>query len=388
LQKNIQMKILSLSYKDKALKWSLEQADFDKLTLLVGASGVGKTQILKSIMRLKSVADGKSISGIKWDINFVTLDGKTYEWEGEFENKGDLDFSDDEDDDIKRNKPSIINEQLKVNSKIVVSRDKESIIFNGSSTVKLPNQQSVLYLLKEEDLIKPAFDGFNKIIYSDQTDSTREAFRIKFSDTQKLLKKHKTLESIRESAEDIRIKLFLSYKNSFKTFQQIRDRYIDIFPQVEDIKVEPLDYEDEVDLPFFFKEYPFIQIKERGVEKWIKQEYISSGMFRSLIHISEIYLCSEGSVFLIDEFENSLGINCINELTSDILASKRQTQFILTSHHPYIINNIGFSNWKLVTRTKGVVKTHNPYEYNIGKSKHDAFMQLIQLEQYQTGAEI
>lgn len=111
-------------------------------------------------------------------------------------------------------------------------------------------------------------------------------------------------------------------------------------------------------------------------------------MFRSLIHISEIYLCSEGSVFLIDEFENSLGINCINELTSDILSSKRQIQFVLTSHHPYIINNIDHSNWKVVTRSKGVVSTHNSEKYNIGKSKHDAFMQLVQLDQYQTGIEI
>ena len=70
------MKILNLTYEDKALKWSLEKANFEKLTLLVGASGVGKTQILNSIMKLKAIADGKSISGIKWNIEFVTLERK------------------------------------------------------------------------------------------------------------------------------------------------------------------------------------------------------------------------------------------------------------------------------------------------------------------------
>lgn len=380
------MKVLNLTYEDKALKWSLKKADFDNLTLLVGASGVGKTQILKSIMRLKLIANGKSMSGIKWNILFETLDKLKFEWSGEFENKGDIDFTDD--DEIKRNRPSIIREKLLLNNKTIVVREKDSIIFNDTKTVKLPNQQSIIYLLKEEEIIKPAFEGFSKIMYSDQTDSTREALRIKFSDTQKLLKKHKSLKSIQESTEDIRIKLFLAYKNSLKTFITIKERYIDIFPQVEDVKVEPLNYEAESDIPFFLKEYPFIQIKEIGVDKWIRQENISSGMFRSLIHISEIYLCSEGSVFLIDEFENSLGINCINELTNDILSSKRQIQFILTSHHPYIINNIDYSNWKLVTRTKGAVNTHSPEKYNIGKSKHDAFMQLIQLEEYQTGLEV
>lgn len=240
--------------------------------------------------------------------------------------------------------------------------------------------------MKEEDLIQPAFEGFGKILFSDHTDSTKEAYRIKFSDTQKLLKSLKTISQIQEAKEDIRIKLFLAYKNIPEIFEIIKERYIDIFPQVEDIKVEPLSMDNE-DLPMFFKEYPFIQIKEKGIENWIKQDNISSGMFRSLVHISEIYLCSEGSVFLIDEFENSLGINCINELTYDILSSKRKTQFIITSHHPYIINNVNYTNWKLVTRTKGVVKTHKPEKFNIGKSKHDAFMQLAQLEQYQTGLE-
>jgi len=110
-------------------------------------------------------------------------------------------------------------------------------------------------------------------------------------------------------------------------------------------------------------------------------------MFRSLIHIGELYLSPEGTVFLIDEFENSLGINCIDELTADILQSKRQLQFILTSHHPYIINSINFSNWKLVTRNASVVKTHDITKFNFGKSKHDAFMQLLQLDEYQTGSE-
>jgi hypothetical protein len=380
------MRIANLTYRDNALKWELEKAEFESLTLLVGASGVGKTQILKSILNLKSVANGKSISGIYWEITFETLNGNTYEWKGEFENKGDIDFSDDEDEELKRHKPSIQFEKLYLNGNIVIDRNNNEIVFNGNKTVKLPNQQSVIYLLKEEELIKPAFEGFGKILFSDQTDSTREAYRIKFSDTQKLLKSVKTISQIQEAKEDIRIKLFLAYKNVPDIFETIRERYIDIFPQVEDIKVEPLDIDDE-DLPIFFKEYPFIQIKEKGIEKWIKQHNISSGMFRSLIHISEIYLCSEGSVFLIDEFENSLGINCINELTNDILSSKRKTQFIITSHHPYIINNVDYTNWKLVTRTKGVVKTHKPEKFNIGKSKHDAFMQLIQLEQYQTGLE-
>jgi hypothetical protein len=68
-------------------------------------------------------------------------------------------------------------------------------------------------------------------------------------DTKKLLSLNNTLDKIQESKEDIRIKLYLTYKNVPKIFETIKQRYIDIFPQVEDIKVEPIDYEDD-DLPF------------------------------------------------------------------------------------------------------------------------------------------
>lgn len=380
------MKIEKLKYQDTALQWSLNETFFNKLTLLVGASGVGKTQILNSILRLKEIADGKSISGINWEITFTTLNKDEYIWSGEFENKGDVDFSNDDDNEFTRNKPLMIFEKIQRNGTIIVDRENDKLLFKGEQTVRLPQQQSTLYLLKEEELIKPAYEGFRKIIFSDQSDSQREPYRIRFVETKKLEKSLSSIEKIRESKEDIRIKLFLTYKNVPEVFEKIKNRYFNIFPQIEDIKVEPIENEND-GFPFFFREYPFIQVKEKEVTTWIKQQNISSGMFRSLIHISEIYLCSEGSVFLIDEFENSLGINCINEITSDILSSQRQLQFILTSHHPYIINNIHFDNWKLVTRNKGVVKTHNAKDFNLGDSKHDTFMQLIQLDQYQTGKE-
>ena len=76
------MKILSLSYTDNALVWSLEKIVFENLTLLVGASGVGKTQILNSILKLKEIANGESVSGVEWEIEFETLDKHIFRWTG------------------------------------------------------------------------------------------------------------------------------------------------------------------------------------------------------------------------------------------------------------------------------------------------------------------
>lgn len=378
------MKINKFFFHDKTLAWSLNGISFDRLTLLVGASGVGKTEILKAILSLKQIAYGESISGVKWTVDFETVTGQNYVWEGEYENKGLQSFVVEQDDELKKNKPKILKERLLLNRKLLINRTPNGTIFQGKKTLKFSPQQSIISILKEEDLIKPAYQGFKKLISSDQSESQREPFRVSIFNAFKLVKKYNSLKKIQESDEDIRIKLYLVSKSDQKTFSKIKDRFSEIFPQVEDLKIEPLDMSDE-ELPSFFKDYPFIQMKEIGVPNWIQQGKISSGMFRTLIHISEMYLCPEGTVFLIDEFENSLGINCIDELTNDIIKSSRQIQFIITSHHPYIINNIDFSSWKLVTRTSGIVKATPMDKFISGKSKHDKFMQLIQLNQYETG---
>ena len=41
-------------------------------------------------------------------------------------------------------------------------------------------------------------------------------------------------------------------------------------------------------------------------------------------------------------------------------------QFILPSHHPYIINGIGMEYWKVVSRTGGVISTKNADEFKLG----------------------
>ncbi len=78
------MKIKSLQYVNNALEWKLEHVEFKHKTLLVGASGVGKTQILKAIMDLRQIASGSSVNGVAWVIEFSTLDGSNYRWEGAF----------------------------------------------------------------------------------------------------------------------------------------------------------------------------------------------------------------------------------------------------------------------------------------------------------------
>jgi hypothetical protein len=379
------MKINSFSYNNSEYNWKLQETTFDKLSLLVGASGVGKTQVLRSIVNLKRISNGKSFNGVKWNIQFETIDNSLYNWEGAFNYLGKNWFF-DEDDEDDTSKAEIRYEKIFMNKDLLIDRKDGKILFKGSETVKLSKFESVVSLLKEEEEIKKIHLGFKRIRFSDFTDSNRLTYAIKIFDSKKILNKYNSIDQIRNSDESTIIKLYLTYKNANFLFSEILDRYIDIFPQVEDIKIEPLDFTQD-DIPIVLKEFPVLQMKEYGVKNWIPQSRISSGMFRTLMHLSDMYLCPEGSVFLIDEFENSLGVNCINEVTDEILSSPRKTQYIITSHHPYIINRIPMNLWKLVTRTFGKVNIHSINKYKIGNSSHEAFMQLIQLEEFITGME-
>ena len=162
-------------------------------------------------------------------------------------------------------------------------------------------------------------------------------------------------------------------------FEAIKEDFIEVFNQVEDIRLITEEKNNsKIDI--------ILQIKEKGTN-WISMNQISLGMFKTLVHIAEMRLLTDGSVILIDEFENSLGINCIDVVTDILTQSDIDLQFIITSHHPYIINRISMDNWKIVTRKSSVVKIRDAKEFNLGKSKHKAFKQLINLEAFRDGVE-
>ncbi len=373
------MKLLSIKYKDTEQEWSYEKINFFDLTLLVGVSGVGKTQILRSIQVLKHIANGSSKNGIKWEIKFKTLQGITCFWEGEFENikpKYELLF----DISNKDNKPKIIYERIRIGQEVIVDRLNNKFLFNGTEMPKLTSTESAINILKEEDLIRDIYQSFKLIIYRDHTE--KEGLTFRRSSIEKLKEKFKNLKEIKESNLGTFYKFFLISEVEKTVFEKIKSRFIDVFPQIENIKIEPIKGSE---LTNYFFEVPFIQIKESGVNKWIPHNRMSSGMLRTLLHIAEIYLCNEGTVILIDEFENSLGLNCIDVLTEDLIYDSNNIQFIATSHHPYIINKIPYDYWKIVTRKGGAIKTFDAKEFDFGKSHHDKFLSLINHPFYKNG---
>ncbi|MGB1251604.1 MAG: AAA family ATPase [Candidatus Promineifilaceae bacterium] len=368
------MQILSLEYEDKLRRWKLEQMDFRLLTLIVGASGVGKTQVLQAVGYLKLIASGASFSGVKWNVKFQTLSGVIFRWYGEFST----------DADIKNgnvNASRIIEEGLHSNGQRVIERENGVILFNNEQTITLPHERSVLDMLRENPVVSDAYTALGQIRFT-QSNNWKMPSGLLFGPGPAFnLDQYNSLEEVQSSNESLLAKLYLLNRTEPDLFSQWRSQCKSVFPFIEDIRVKADRYQEGegVDVT--------VEIKEYGVDQWISEYHLSSGMHRTLLQIAELYLIPSGSLILIDEFENSLGVNCIDEVMDLILGSQK-LQFIITSHHPYIINGISSANWKMLTRSGGVVKAHDVEDLGFGKSKHQAFMQLINLDEFSEGVNV
>ena len=230
------MRIQTFFFTDKTMGWELQPLSLDQLTLLVGASGVGKTRILRSILDVRRIAKGASINGVSWYIEFLTTGGRKYRWEGAFEDKG---FSAENifgfDDEDEKEKPKIESERVYINDELVIERNTDGIFFNGTKTVKLSKNESAVFLLREEEQIQEACQEFDKVIFDD---NTSEIGRIAFDDeVEEKLEKYRSIKTIRDSSEDVKLKLYFTYKNQKEYFEDISQSFTDVFPYVEEIKI-------------------------------------------------------------------------------------------------------------------------------------------------------
>lgn len=385
------MKIKKLEYYDQEYEWKIEPVEFlPNINLLVGISGAGKTSILRAIRRLQSIATGKSLNGVGWDVLFLTDDQTEYRWLGKFETQEFQIYISGEDEESKeKNRFKIVQENIYVNNEVILDRSEEKIIFDDKQTPKLSPVTSIVELLSQEDKILPIREAFKKIIFSQSDDDIENLLIGLISRLNKYDKLN--IDQLKASNLPIEDKLFIAYQNHPQVFQQIKDSFTNIFTKVEDIKIDSLNdiksSNRSISLARLWGDAAVIQIKERGVNQWIIRN-ISSGMLKSLMFIAELYLSPEGSVILIDEFENSLGVNCLNSTTDDILLSNHDRQYIITSHHPYIINNISPEYWKIVTRKGSTITVQDAEDYHISPTRQKSFIELINvLEDFPEGLE-
>ena len=388
------MKINSFNFGNNSQNWHLENTYFNNLNLLVGASGVGKTRILKALYLICNVAQGEvqMLEDVEWSIDFSHL-GQKYRWELKALNPTETTFSSEQ------NQSEIADEKLikfaENNEPIeILHRTKTESTLNKSQIPKLKRTESAITLLAEEESIAPIADAFKRFIFNEtlqnvemslSLDPSSVILSLPLNAQLKLINTDqaaysKALEIFKETSIHFATILKAYYLKKYfpQMFDEIKEAYIEIFPTVKDIRITVNKQSD--------KNYNLLlEIQEHGSENWIPQYRISSGMYVTLTYLIEITSAPEGSVFVVDEFENSLGINCMPQLTDFILDKSPNLQFILTSHHPYIINNIPWKTWQLVSRTNGTIRTRKAVdipELNTASSL-DKFTQLINLLEHE-----
>ena len=378
LRKVRRMKIQSFKFSNNKQNWHIQEVKFEELNLLIGGSGVGKTRILKALNLICDVAKGRNnnLDDLEWSINFSHL-GRNYRWElksSSTKNKEMfLNLNESEQTEIVYEKLVRYDDDSELEILLRTNLDSK---FNNEKLPKLKRTESAITLLSEEDLIIPVRKAFERLIFNFQL---LQEFILTISidsSAETNLLNEINIDDFKEYfAGDPPVLKALRLQKFFPLiFNEIKKSYIDIFPDVKDVRVSnDSDLKNEFVLSF--------EIEEVGLQAWIPQEQISSGMFRTLIFLVEVISAPKESVILIDEFENSLGINCIAEVTDFILDKSPNIQFILTSHHPYIINNIPWETWQIVSKSGNKVKVKKSTdipELNTASSL-DKFTQLINL---------
>ncbi|MEO5332482.1 MAG: ATP-binding protein [Magnetococcus sp. YQC-5] len=353
------MSIVSFQFEDRVNNWRLQHTRFDAFNLLVGHSGVGKTKILQALQTVcrAGTQNAKVAPGGVWSLE-LAIDGHIYQW----------------DASVSEERPLFEQESITLDGNELVFRQPEQGIFrfNNISLPKLKDSESAITLLGSEDVILPLRKKINIFIksggiYEYRSDSGFVENPVSFDELQNFKNTPLILRAwiLQEQYPDI--------------FKNIQNQFIEIFTTVEklEINIEPINMFNGLAL--------VLKMQEQGIKKLISTNHLSSGMRHTLSYLFELALAPKGSVFLIDEIENSLGVSCLPHIIDAMRERSNELQFILTSHHPYVINNIPYKNWKLVIRNGNEVKVRDATDIRAlqTKSAHDQFILLINTPEYE-----
>lgn len=393
------MSITRFSFHDQFRGWKLNKVPFSDFNLLVGISGVGKTQILDALRAVRNAAvlDSRFVNQCQWEIE-LTIGEDIYRWSVETSLGWTaylalLNISKDGNDPPESEKPRFIKELITKNQEEIARRTDDTIIFRGNPLPKLKNSESVITLLSNEKTIAPLYGFFSRVFFSEAGEASPAAYGVQtemipWAQGAQWRKQFADLDSLRRqlTRAPVLLTAYVLQENFPDEFNRLKQDYLEIFPTVLDIKIDRLIKMAPAvaaNNPAFLMDNLVLGVKEEGVEGWILSGQISSGMLRTLIHLFEIALAPPEAVIVIDEFENSLGINCLPELTNHLMRATT-VQIVLTSHHPYIINNVPFRYWKLVTRSGSevTVKDATSIRELDAASSLEKFTRLLNLEEY------
>lgn len=377
------MRLIEYHYQDVDKPgWNFDAIKFKNTNLLVGNTATGKSRLLNTIFNLGRFAVSKDFKHGDWCVKFEH-NSTIYKWELRTEKRLDLpELGGITQDNIWKLEDD--------NWVPIVARNQHFFSYKGNTLPKLSLQETAISLLQEEDDISPIYEGFTTIqrrLFS--VDALNKVTNLNTIPVRIIqgLEASKDIKILFQADMNLSANLFLLSKYFKNIFQQIISRYKQVFPFVEEARITDLSkLEPNLGMP---GNVPVFTIRERGSEEWVTVNELSSGMQKVLLILTDLFILPKHGVYIIDEYENSLGINAIDFFPEFILDLDKEMQFFVTSHHPYIINEIPVQDWYIFHREGMQVSVKQGEEVagRFAKSRQQAFIQLINDPFYRLGVE-
>lgn len=368
----------------KGEEWKFSATDLQKVNLLVGDTGSGKTRFLTELFNFAfaSVANDVSFQPRgEWTAK-VLVQNEKYLWHLHT--------------DVERNEGVVVaGEKLSKLSasgeETLFERTAGKIVFGNTKLPKLSPKLSGMAILQKEEPVHPVYRGFSSIMrrsFSDE--SLKGIFTPQSMD-------HASYQSIKASNDLVQvfayplaqanIKLSLVKEMAPARFKSIVENYKRVFPFV--VEADVVDILQSGGQQTALPNTPVFCVRERNSHHWIRSNDLSSGMQKVLLILLDSFLLPEGGIYLIDEYENSLGISAIDFLPEFLAGSDMDNQYFITSHHPYIINKMPIESWIVFHRngTNINIKRGSELKEKYGKSKQQHFIQLLNDPFYKEGVE-
>jgi len=300
------------------------------------------------VVRVAGGFDDLPLARWTWDFS---ADGATYRWAAETA----------QGSNGHREQRVFVREQVTLGAEVLIELSESSFAFRSRALPKLDPGMSAISLLGREDTLVLIEDAMDRVVFSVFSEAQPDPARpfetpVDWDRIDVILERFKSRAHPSSRLEaSIGVGHMVVPRNAFvfdlflmqeaypEQFDDIRERFCDVFPSVDDVRIVR-----EVG-----RERLTVEIHETSGH-WVLQARISSGMLRTLVYLCGLGTAPSGSVILIDEFEASLRLNCRPAMT-DALLARGDCQFIVTSHHPYVINNIPIEHWKLVERRGSAV---------------------------------
>lgn len=375
------MTIHSFSYSSERNGWFFDKILFREVNLCVGVSGSGKTKLLNLLFDVARTALGNVIiTPGKWEL--VLENGEfLYVWNfaSDIDENGVI-LVTEEKLIKKKNKPSQYEEGL-----VVFRREKGYAELDGKELPAYLQQSSMFSMFPAHPEIVAASTCLKQMVrrqfYGGELERAAAYGEIKEIRNTTGKTNSMTTQQIL-GIQTLNVRLHLLQRDHRPVFDRIVEHFRDAFPLVENIFISRLDRIDRSlidELIVIDAASPVALVKETGVNIPYPLKHLSSGMLKVLIMLSDVLSVVDDSVYLIDEYENSLGLNAIGVLPDVIAETRGKIQYIITSHHPYIINNIDINDWMLMKRKGQSVNVTSgaQLEKRYSRSSQERFMQLI-----------